>query len=194
MRKTHGCQQSGFALKTTGGQNEIGFIRMYLRLAQAMGIITVYIFFGCILLTILAVLSWIDVRSYRLPNILTLPLIAIGFLFTYLTPSGSLWSSMIGATIGYTGFIVLEYAFRYLYQKEGLGRGDAKLLAAGGAWCGWFGLPYILLIASLCGLVFTQMPSYKNKAVSDDLKIPFGPFLAFAIAVIWCGQSYLNLL
>ena len=158
-----------------------------------MDMMTAYIFFGCILISVLAVLSWIDIRTYRLPDVLTLPLIAAGCVFTYSVSPEGLASSVIGAIIGYAGFIALEYAFRYFYQKEGLGRGDAKLLAAGGAWCGWFGLPYILLIASLCGLVFTQMPSYKNKSETGNFNIPFGPFLSLAIAVIWFGQSYIEL-
>lgn len=158
-----------------------------------MDILTAYIFFGCILISVLAVISWVDIRTFRILNILTLPLIAAGFIFTYFVSPESLVSSIIGASIAYAGFITLEYAFRYFYRKEGLGRGDAKLLAAGGAWCGWFGLPYILLIASLCGLVFTQMPSYKNQAETGNFNIPFGPFLSLAIAVIWFGQSYMNL-
>jgi len=158
-----------------------------------MGMMTVYILFGSVLFSTLSVLSWIDAKTFRLPNLLTLPLIGFGLAFAYLTPFGSLPSSLIGTFIGYSGFILLEYGFRHFYKKEGLGRGDAKLLAAGGAWCGWVGLPYILLIASLCGLVFTQMPSYKSKATSGDLNIPFGPFLSLGIAVIWLGQAYFAL-
>lgn len=155
-----------------------------------MGTVTVYILFGSVFLSTLIALSWIDARTYRLPNVLTLPLIGLGFIFSYLNPFGSLVSSFVGAFIGYSVFILLEYAFRHFYKKEGLGRGDAKLLAAGGAWCGWFGLPYILLIASLCGLVFTQMPSYKSKAAAGNFNIPFGPFLSLGISSIWLGQAY----
>lgn len=158
-----------------------------------MGMLIVYILFGAVLLTALAALSWVDARTFRLPNVLTFPLIGLGFVFTFTSSPESLVSSLIGAFIGYAGFILLEYAFRHFYQKEGLGRGDAKLLAAGGAWCGWFGLPYILLISSLCGLVFTQMPSHKNKAAAGELNIPFGPFLSLGIALIWLGQSYIAL-
>lgn len=154
---------------------------------------TVYILFGCILLSGLALLSWIDARTFRLPNLLTIPLIGLGFIFTYFVTPEDLLSSFIGAFIGYTGFLCLEYAFRFFYKKDGLGRGDAKLLAAGGAWCGWFGLPYILLIASLCGLVFTQMPTHKIRISTGLRAVPFGPFLSLAIAVIWSAQSYFAL-
>jgi len=155
--------------------------------------ITGYILFGCILLSALMALAWIDARTFRLPNSLTLPLILIGFLFAYYNSSFSLVSSILGAIIGYAGFVSLEFVFRRIYHKDGLGRGDAKLLAAGGAWCGGLGLPYIILIASLCGLVFTQMPSQKQKAQAGNVNIPFGPFLSLGIAVIWLGQSYITL-
>ncbi len=154
---------------------------------------TGYILFGCILLATLATLAWIDAKTFRLPNLLTLPLMAIGFLFAYLFSSPSLVASIIGAVIGYAGFVFLEYLFRRIYKKDGLGRGDAKLLAVGGAWCGSLGLPYIILIASLCGLVFTQMPSQKKKAKNGSFNIPFGPFLSLGIAVIWLGQTYIIL-
>ena len=154
--------------------------------------ITGYILFGCILLPTLTALAWIDARTFRLPNLLTLPLIFIGFLFAYYNSSFSLIASILGAIVGYAGFVSLEYVFRRIYSKDGLGRGDAKLLAAGGAWCGGLGLPYIILIASLCGLVFTQMPSQKQRAKTGNFNIPFGPFLSLGIAVIWLGQIYIT--
>ena len=71
-------------------------------------------------------------------------------------------------------------AFKKLRGKDGLGRGDAKLLAGGGAWCGWMGLPFIVLIGSGMGLVAALFPSVRNQK-----RIPFGPFLALGILIVW---------
>ncbi len=152
-----------------------------------------YTLFSAALYVGLIALSWIDIRSFRLPNILTFPLMALGLLCAYFLPFLSLKSAVIGIAIGYLGFVLIEYVFRAIYRKDGLGRGDAKLLAVGGAWCGWFGLPYIILIASLCGLVFTQLPSQKTKLLAGQNHIPFGPFLSLGVAVVWSAQLYFSL-
>ena len=96
------------------------------------------VLWGAVLLVALAALSWIDARTFRLPDALTLPLIAVG-LFQSWYLSGQAFDAAIGAVAGYLFFFLVEKSFHALRGKEGLGRGDAKLLAAGGAWCGWGG-------------------------------------------------------
>ncbi len=153
---------------------------------------TVYIFiFGGTLLAFLTALSWKDAKTYRLPDTLTLPLIPLGILQGYLLTED--WKAgVIGAIIGYVIFVAIEYAFKALRGKDGLGRGDAKLLAAGGAWCGWAGLPFIVLIASGTGLIAALMPSLRNSLTEG--RIPFGPFLAFGIFTVWAASAYLQIL
>ncbi len=149
--------------------------------------ILAYIIFAALLFGILLRLSWIDIKSYRLPDKLTLPLIVLGWLQSYLL-SSSLLASFIGTIIGYTVFVAIEYGFRALRGKDGLGRGDAKLLAAGGAWCGWAALPFIILIASGLGLLAAllfQRRGSKDETPYTVSMIPFGPFLAFGIFTVW---------
>lgn len=140
--------------------------------------------FGIVLFSTLLVLSYIDFKTYRLPNMLTLPLIPLGILYVWL--SHNIWlSSIIGALIGYGCFVALEVGFKALRGKDGLGRGDAKLLAAAGAWCGWSSLPYIILIASLSGIAYvlvTTLGQTKSKPY-----IAFGPFLALGFFIVWLG-------
>ena len=141
--------------------------------------------FGVCLFGILAALAVIDFRTFILPDFLTLPLIIIGLGFAH--TQNALKPAIIGAVIGFTGFVLLEVAYKYLRGKDGLGRGDAKLLAAGGAWCGWYGLPFIILIASAFGLVHALMLAKKN---SDAL--PFGPHLAAGIFLTWLALFVLT--
>lgn len=138
----------------------------------------------------LCALAWIDIKTYRLPNVLTYPLVVIGLIASFKLPHITPKSALIGAVTGYLAFVIIERIFKQLYKKDGLGRGDAKLLAVGGAWCGWFGLPYIILIASLCGLIFASLPSQKQSIKKGNGHIPFGPFLALGIALIWAAQLY----
>ena len=104
-----------------------------------------------VLMFFLIALSWIDYKTHRLPNKLTFPLMLIGLLNGYITNKAI--DSFIGLTLGYLIFFSLETFYKVIKNKDAIGRGDAKLLAVGGAWCGWVGLPYIILIASSSGLI-----------------------------------------
>ncbi len=142
-----------------------------------------YLLFGGVLSTTLICLAWTDIKTFRLPDKLTLPLIGLGILQAYLV--ADIRASLIGAFIGYVSFVSIEHAFKALRGKDGLGRGDAKLLAAGGAWCGWSGLPLIVLIGSGAGLLLALLPKYKDMG-----RIPFGPCLAFGIFMVWTASAY----
>lgn len=131
----------------------------------------------------LCALAVIDWRTYRLPNPLTYGLITLGVFQSIILDTLTLQDSLIGAVTGYSAFVMIEWGFKRLRGIDGLGRGDAKLLAAGGAWCGWWGLPFIVLIASGTGLLMAFLPSFRTQFNSG--KIPFGPFLALGIAIVW---------
>ncbi|MEP6342654.1 MAG: A24 family peptidase [Maricaulaceae bacterium] len=147
----------------------------------------ILIFFCLALCGFLGALSYIDLKHFRLPNVLTATLIVIGLGQTYIL--GLPFSHhVIGAALGYFSFVAIEQGFLKLRGYPGLGRGDAKLLAASGAWVGWMGLPYIVLLASLAGLsvMFTGLLSGRIKTQNmNKLAIPFGPFLSLATALTW---------
>jgi len=145
---------------------------------------------GTVLIPALAALAWIDLRTMRLPDPLTLPLTGAGVIQSWYF-TGAVWHAVIGAGIGYLFFVAIEKGYRAIRGNDGLGRGDAKLLAAGGAWCGWIGLPWIILIASSSGLLFAGALTVGGRRPSG--LIPFGPFLAFGIALVWGFQVRLTL-
>jgi len=138
------------------------------------------------LLAILARLSYIDWKSYRLPNLYTKGLIALGLIYNFHL-SLDAYPYLLGAVLGYALFWCLETGYRLIRKREGLGRGDAKLLAAGGAWCGAMALPFIILIASSAGLIYvlSQPAETRNKLV-----LAFGPFLAAGIAVTFLALKF----
>lgn len=148
-------------------------------------IIWLTVFCGLALLATLLVLSWIDWRTHRLPNPLTYLLIALGLLWAFGTQL-DFYPHLLGAALGYGAFWAIEVAYRLIRKREGLGRGDAKLLAAGGAWCGVTTLPFIILIGSVGGIIFVLARGGDRNA-----RVPFGPFLALGIGVVWCAQRLL---
>jgi len=155
-----------------------------------MAIDPIVILFGLALFCILTILSWTDIKSYRLPDKLTLPLMGLGLMQGYLEDVFS--ERVLGMALGYLVFVGIEFGFKILRGKDGLGRGDAKLLATGGAWCGWAALPFIVLIASGFGLLAALMPSVRKS--TDTGRIPFGPFLAFGIFTVWAANTYIQII
>lgn len=133
----------------------------------------------------LAVLTAIDVREYRLPDVLTLPLLALGLLVAWWLDLAPLWWRVLSAVIGYALLAGTAFAYERLRGRPGLGLGDAKLLAAGGAWVGGEGLPTLLLAAAASALGLVAVGRLAGWAATAATRIPFGPFLAVGTWVVW---------
>ncbi len=105
---------------------------------------TQFIMYGVLLLGLL-VAGITDVRSSRVPNLLTFSLALIGLGFHAFSASGAgIVFSLEGLGLGF----VLLLGF---YMYGGMGAGDVKLLAAVGAIVGPLNVFIGFLIASLLG-------------------------------------------
>jgi prepilin signal peptidase PulO-like enzyme (type II secretory pathway) len=97
----------------------------------------------------LLVLALVDAEHGRLPDVLTLPLLALGLAAAALAPLPGLASpldSALGAASGFLVFYLVARLYAAWRGRPGLGLGDAKLLAALGAWLGVAGLAPLILI------------------------------------------------
>jgi leader peptidase (prepilin peptidase)/N-methyltransferase len=133
-----------------------------------------------VLAAVLARLAWVDLRTFRLPDIYTLPLIGAGLVLALVTDRISVGASVAGALTGFGLFWAIGHFYFSRHGQEGLGLGDAKLFAASGSWLGVWLLPYVLLVASLGGLAFALM-TRRN----PERKVAFGPWIAFAFMTVW---------
>jgi leader peptidase (prepilin peptidase)/N-methyltransferase len=131
--------------------------------------------------------AWIDAQTQRLPDFLTLPLVLAGLAVTALNGQGGLYTHAAAAALGYLGFRLLDEAYFRLRHRHGLGAGDAKLLAAAGAWLGLAALPNVILLAGVLGLVTALTLKLRARTWTADQPIPFGPALALAF---FCLQLY----
>lgn len=133
----------------------------------------------------LATLAAIDARHMWLPDILTLPLLLAGLGMSLILPAADPFAHVLGAIVGYVLFAGIAAFYRRLRGREGLGLGDAKLFAAGGAWLGWQALPFVLLASSLAALLLVLIQRLEGHVLRADDALPFGPFLAFGIWLVW---------
>lgn len=127
------------------------------------------------------VLFAIDLEHQILPDVITLPGIALGFIASWWLPPGWL-SSLVGILVGGG----LPWALAEVYVRvrgvEGLGFGDVKMLAMIGAVLGWPLMLLTLLAASLLGALFGGALILAGRG-DRQLRLPFGTFLAVAAVV-----------
>lgn len=74
-------------------------------------------------------------------------------------------------------------AMSVVIPREAMGFGDVLFIAMIGAFCGWKGVLFTILAASIIGTVFALVPRLIGKS-EWSAKIPFGPYLAGG-AALW---------
>lgn len=146
------------------------------------GIVWLTVLLGWALLA----LAIIDLRTYLLPDGLNLTVFLLGAAMVALYRQETWPWHLAGAITGYGLLWLVEVAYRRLRGIDGLGRGDAKLLGAIGMWVSLEGLPPVLLIASLSGiLAVLALSALTRKSVSGQSMIAFGPWIALAGYIVW---------
>jgi len=173
--------------------------RSWVRLATLVTLVTVAgvaVRFGldpqtpafCYLAAVGVPLAFIDVREYRLPDVLTLPsypacLLLLGVAASFLPGgSGGFVHALIGMAAGVALFFLLLLAF-----PAGIGMGDVKLAGPLGACLGWLGATAFLagLMAAWLLAAVTGLGLMAAGRAGRKTQLPFGPFmLAGALLVV----------
>jgi leader peptidase (prepilin peptidase)/N-methyltransferase len=140
--------------------------------------------FEAYLLCSLVITVFVDLDHWIIPDKITLPGIAIGFLSSFVIPGFSWIDSLLGIIFGGGSLLFVGWAYALLTKKEGIGGGDIKYLAMAGAFLGLQDVVLILLLSSVVGsclgLVFILTRGGNGKTA-----IPFGPFLAAATLIVF---------
>lgn len=134
---------------------------------------------------ILLLLAAIDYLWLVLPDELTLPLIPSGLAVAHFTDSQNMRSYLAGAVVGFAALAALAWLYRWLRGREGLGLGDAKLLAVSGAWVSIVGLPSVVLLSATSALLVVLITAAAGRLVRADDKLPFGSYLCFGTWLVW---------
>lgn len=150
-------------------------------------LLAVRLVFACAMVVLFA----IDLEHHLLPDVITLPGIAAGLLFSTVLPPGIV-DALVGTLVGGgVLWLIGEAYFRYSGQ-EGMGGGDVKMLAMIGAFLGWKLVLVTLVLSSVAGsLIGVLVIAVKRGGMKYAL--PYGTFLALgALVASLVGDQLIN--
>ena len=167
----------------------ISFQYFIVELLTAISFVLIFHIYGVSITTLLLlilsiffiIIFFIDLKHFIIPNELTFPLMIIGFLKSFdpnlnQTIFPNYINSLIGGLFGYSIIWLIIFFYKKVRKKEGMGLGDAKLMAVIGFWFGWISIPFTIFISSTVALVIV-IPSLINQSRKMSSEIPFGPYI-----------------
>ena len=172
-----------------------------------------------VLYWLLVALAVFDAENFWLPDLITLPGAALGFLVAllhlklnsdhFLSYYGALgvqtrflsqfaFRRLVGIVVAALVILLIRWVYWLFRRREGIGLGDAKLMALLAAWLGLpgallaFGLGVVL--GALVAVVLLLIPSAKSESGEWSLKkLPLGTFLCIGgiVSSLW-GQPIIS--
>ncbi|MFZ9629312.1 MAG: prepilin peptidase [Ilumatobacteraceae bacterium] len=151
----------------------------------------------CLLMAGLVALTWIDLRTQRLPREITYTTAAVGapVLVVAALVDGEprrIWTMVLGAAIAFATMMLI-----YLASRGGMGDGDVRLSPLLGLYLGWLN-PGLALVGLFFGFMIGSIASallMLVRRVGRKTAVPFGPFLAAGtVCAIFWGQGYVDVL
>lgn len=141
----------------------------------------------------LIVIFFIDLKHRIIPDVVTLPGIALGFFFSFFVKSNSMTNSVIGILVGGVLFYLSAVLGELLFKKESMGGGDIKLAMMLGAFLGWQKILLVFLLSAVLGAMVGGIALFFSKEIKKTKMIPFGPFLALgSILAIFLGDILIS--
>ena len=168
----------------------ISFLLIYLNFENPYTII-----FLSILVLILIMIFFIDLENFIIPDSLNFTIMGLALLKNFLPNFHTsliheINQSIIGGMVGYLSIWLIIFLYKTLKKIEGMGLGDAKLMAGIGFLFGWQSIPFVLFVSAILGLIFV-LPSLLNKQKNMRSEIPFGPFIIVACLIYFAQGDLL---
>ena len=187
-------------------KKKISFQYPLVELITIITFLTIYFIYGITMITILLIILFltfiiiffIDLKHFIIPNSLTFPMMVLGFIKSFdqnlISLFPNYFNSLLGGILGYGIIWSIIFFYKLTRNKEGMGLGDAKLLAVIGFWFGWIAIPFVIFGSSIVALI-SVIPSLLNKSKKLSSEIPFGPYIIIGcILYIVFIEQYKNLL
>ncbi len=151
---------------------------------------TIRYFHGVAFFSLLFICSVIDLHLQIIPDVLSLPMLALTPAVVFFHPELDWVSALVGVVAGGGSLYLTAIAYYYLRKDVGLGMGDVKLLAAIGGWLGYQSIIPTLFIGSISGAIVGIGVIIATRSFNLKVKIPFGPFLSLgAMMYLLYGQQ-----
>ena len=129
----------------------------------------------CVVGPALVIITAIDIKHKRIPDIIILPGIVFGLAAgSYLV---GLKDSSTGLLVGGGTFLLTSEVYYRVRGRVGMGGGDIKFIAAVGALLGWQQVVLVIFLSALAGSL-VGLVGLATKKINVMSQIPFGPFLA----------------
>lgn len=163
---------------------------LYILLLYILGFNDILMLIEYLILTPLLLCCFcIDCKSQIIPNRLTLTMLEIGLLFSFirgiynLNVAVEMW---IGMLLGAGIFYILTFIGNMIFKKETMGFGDVKLMGALGVFFGWRVIIAVSILAFFIAAIYCIYLVIKKLIKKEELAdfIPFGPFIVLASFVV----------
>lgn len=140
----------------------------------------------------LIVITFIDIDHQIIPDVISLPGVVLGIVFSAMGYGVPVVDSVIGAALGGGLLYLVAVGYHVWTGREGMGGGDIKLLAMIGAFLGWRGVLVALILGSFSGALI-GVALILARGADSRLPIPFGPFLALgAVCALFFGDALIQ--
>ena len=186
--KCRDCQASiSIQYPLVEGIAALGSFLLFLRFGPSLPYLIYFAF-----LSALIVITVIDLYIQEIPAVISVPGVGAGLLASLVLPQTTFVQSLSGALIGAGSLYLVAKVYYLLTGREGMGLGDANLLAMIGAFLGWKAVILTILLSSLIGSI-TGIIIMVSKGKDFKYAIPFGPFLSLgAVIALFYGPSLIN--
>lgn len=139
----------------------------------------------CIIISLLIIVSFIDLKHKIIPNGVNIALTVSGVVFIFIQRA-ELFNRLLGGLIGFGLFLMTAIL------TNAMGGGDIKLMAALGFVFGIKGVIFITLGSFISGAIISLiLLGLRIKSRNDE--IPLGPFISLAaLTYIFFGTEFTN--
>jgi leader peptidase (prepilin peptidase) / N-methyltransferase len=131
----------------------------------------------------------VDARTCLLPDKVTIGALLLGLVFAPVLEPIEALRALAAAVARAAGVALIlggvRWGYARLRSEEGLGLGDIKLAAVGGAWLALAEIPLWLSLASAAALVVVLLRRLRGQAIERTTRIPFGVFLGPALWLVF---------
>ena len=142
----------------------------------------------------MVVITFIDLDHKLILDKITFPAVVVFYGASFLDHRW--YDGLIGIGIGFgVPWLIGEIYYR-VRGREGMGLGDAKLLAVVGALFGWKGVVVSLFGGSIVGSVVGIVALARAKKETHEImttELPFGPFLAAGAVFYLFAEPWIEL-